>query len=468
MDHEKFLAELFPRLEAACRVERELDRKTAHRFNVLDYLRRDELGLSRIIADLLDPKAKHGQGTLFLSTLLELDGVKEVVRWPSNLDSCRTTVDKERKTADGRSIDISVEIVDAGGTRYCLAIENKPFAADQPKQVLDYLEFLKDKAKYDDRFLLIYLSATGEGPSEDSIDTESLREWKQHLAIMAYSASPAKRHDEFNEIRTPCTLADWLRRCRRICDVDHLRWFLGDAEKFCKQTFGDLTMSSDIERKTIRDFVLSDRRNLESAFAVYRAWPIVKDEICEWYLKHLCNRIRVAVREDESLKQFAEGTCVDCIYVDKSPYMNSIYLYRKSWAEYCVEGSSATLRESVTRTTIAMNNAASGPSGWGVGVASPISVENMHDGDRKRRDCLVEKFKQKFDSARNTEAWPWWRPLDEHKGDWSSLILELEEECKRDVEVDKQGVTAYFVGEFLSIARRAMPIIDEVEGRGCQ
>ena len=36
--------------------------KASARFNNLDYLRDDELGLSRIIADLLNPKASHGQG----------------------------------------------------------------------------------------------------------------------------------------------------------------------------------------------------------------------------------------------------------------------------------------------------------------------------------------------------------------------------------------------------------------------
>ena len=208
MTYGTFLAELFPRLEAVRRIERELDRKIAHRFNVLDYLRHDELGLSRVVADLLDPKAKHGQGALFLETLLELNGVREVVGWP-NLDSCRIAVATERKTDAGRSIDISVEIVDAKKTRYCLAIENKPYAGDQPKQVLDYMKFLE--CEYPGRFLLIYLSPAGEGPSKHSIDMESLREQKERnrrFAIMAYSAPPARCHDEFEEFRIRCTLAE--------------------------------------------------------------------------------------------------------------------------------------------------------------------------------------------------------------------------------------------------------------------
>ena len=60
-----FLDGLRPQLEWARKVESELDRRMARRFNVLDYIRTSELGLSKIIADLLNPNAAHGQGVLF-------------------------------------------------------------------------------------------------------------------------------------------------------------------------------------------------------------------------------------------------------------------------------------------------------------------------------------------------------------------------------------------------------------------
>ena len=78
MEYERFFAELVPRLEMARDLERKLGRKLAHRSNNLDYLRDDELGLSRIIADLLNPKASHGQGVLFLQTLLVLERLKNI------------------------------------------------------------------------------------------------------------------------------------------------------------------------------------------------------------------------------------------------------------------------------------------------------------------------------------------------------------------------------------------------------
>ena len=71
-DMEAFFAELGPRIETAEALGRDLDQHLARRFNTLHYLRNDELGLSRIMADLLDPLATHGQGWLFLGVLLEL------------------------------------------------------------------------------------------------------------------------------------------------------------------------------------------------------------------------------------------------------------------------------------------------------------------------------------------------------------------------------------------------------------
>lgn len=457
MEYRQFFAELLPRLDAARQLEREFDRRFAHRFNVLDYLRQDELGLSRIVADLLDPKGTHGQGALFLTAFLDLDGIREALHWP-DLSCRRITVVTERQIDHERRIDVSVEIVDAERNAYCLAIENKPYATDQPKQVEDYLSFLK--GRYSEKFLLIYLSPHGEGPSEESIPRKSLGKWKDHFAIMAYSTGAAERQDEFKGMRFSAALSDWFRECRRNCEVDRLRWFLKDAEAFCKQTFGGLIMSNDSESTTIRDFVLQDHRNLETAFAVHQSWPGVRDDLCRNFLEHLRGHIETAVRQDRDLKECTQlqDIVVDCKYESAVAYENQIWLFRKSWRPYRAADPSRT------RTAITMENASHGPSGWGVGVRSPISRDDMEEDDKKRRDHLVEALHEKFDKVRSFDWWPWWILLDAHKGDWDSRALELDEEYRLGAGGGEQGITRYFVDEFLVVARRAIPIIDKVEG----
>ena len=250
MEYQRFFAELTPRLNTARALERELDRKLAQRFNVLDYLRDDELGLSRIIADLLNPKASHGQGALFLRTLLtDLDRSKEARDWPRwpDLDETLISVVVERVIPDGRRIDVSVEIVSDDGERHGLAIENKPYAGDQKNQVRDYLNYLK--GEYGDRFLLIYLSPTGEGPSEESVKRKELDEWKDRFAIMPYHRGQEEQADGFEAFRIRHSFAEWLGECQKCCEVDRLRWFLRDAEIFCQRTFGGQAMTTDSENQ---------------------------------------------------------------------------------------------------------------------------------------------------------------------------------------------------------------------------
>ena len=122
---------------------------------MFDYIRTDELGLSRVIADLLDPHGNHGQGSLFLRLIPAVGELIGAERLP---DEDEISVELERGTPTQRRIDVSVEMrID--GQRYCLAIENKPYTGDQKDQVKDYLEFLSDE--YGENFILVYLSPQG-------------------------------------------------------------------------------------------------------------------------------------------------------------------------------------------------------------------------------------------------------------------------------------------------------------------
>ena len=54
------------------RVQREKNELyDSNRFNPFQFLRTDEMGLSKILAFLLDPTETHGQGDLFLNSFLK-------------------------------------------------------------------------------------------------------------------------------------------------------------------------------------------------------------------------------------------------------------------------------------------------------------------------------------------------------------------------------------------------------------
>ena len=452
MQIERFFDELAPRLETARVLDQELDRNLARRFNVLDYLKTDELGLSRIIADLFTPDATHGQGVLFLQTFLAiLKESNKAPGWP-DLDRNRIKVVPEQTITDQRRIDVLVKIEDPDGIEkpHCLAIENKPYAHDQENQVKDYLEHLEQE--YCDRFLLIYLSPTGEGPSENSIPGTLLRKnWNSRFTIMPYCKGHEEVTDELNDFRLNHSLADWIGECRKNCDVERLRWFLRDAETFCQRTFGGQSMTTHTETKAVLDFVMSDTEKMKTAIKIYESWDAIRKKVCRDFFEQLCSATEKAKRESVKLKDLVDLKVVRN-YKDDTRYENLIGMYRTSWVQYKEKGS-------IPYTHISLSNQDMGPTGWYIGIFSAIPEGEMKEKEKKRRQLLEEKLKDQLGQKRITRRSPWGSYVEKGWRDWYSLAPELHKECQ-----DHCGeITEYFVNTFIEIAEKAVPVIDEIE-----
>ena len=456
-----FFAQLSPRLEAARGLEWELDRHLARRFNVFDYLSTDEVALSRIIADLLDPKAGHGQGTRFLQTLL--DELREIGDRPDPAAGFTRGIQvvAERVIAHNRRLDISVEIPGTDGP-YCLAIENKPYADDQRNQVRDYLCFLQ--RTYGDRFLLIYLSPTGQGPSSWSLPRGELRNWTpDRLAVMGYWSGPEQHAagNRYDGFRVGLSLAAWFSACRRRCEPDRLRWFLSEAEVFCKRRFGGHSMATDSETRTIKEYLFAHPEHLETAQSVSDAWLKVKEVLCRGFLEHL--RAELAKRARAEWPDIKEDLRVDCAYGGEKPESNRLWLHRASWKPW--KGHDKKHPPNKGCTAIVLRTGwTTGPNQWYWGVLHPRHTSGMSDADLKRRARLEVGLRNEFDGVdvRSDGWWLYVRPVDDEMRDWNSLLPAIYREWK-----DGGGEVAdSYVGGMMDIARRAIPIIDEVDGTG--
>ena len=429
---ERFFVELGPRLEIARTLERELDRQLARRFNVFDYLRTDELGLSRMIGDLLNPEGSHGQGAAFLQCLTERLG------FAKDCDPSGSKVEYEWEITGGRKIDIAVKIDDV----HCLAIENKAnFAGDQPDQVQDYLWWLGQNYS---KHLLVYLTPTGEGPSENSVSREKIEELKKEatrrLVIMPCGPS-GELDDTFNDLRLPFSLADWLADCRRGCDVDRLRWFLREAETFCQRRYGGTTVTTT-ESSTVKDFVLAHPENMETAMAVYKSWPAIEAQIKSDFLELIHDKLK----EDADLP---ENTKVYYDYGGEK-YGSFIYICPASWPQYRDPNDDETL------TCIYMEAEKKG-SDWYIGVSR--STSEVHEEDRERWKRLYDAFAE-YDQQ-GDESWPWWEGIEDKYQDWDALTPRLHQEC----QAGGGEITNYFVEKFKEVFDWAAPIIDGIDRR---
>lgn len=437
--YQRFFDELAPRLETARELERELDAHLARRFNVFDYLRTDELGISRVVADLLNPDGKHGQGTTFLKLMLDACDLSDHAHLDARLGA---TVEVEKTIKGDRRLDICVCIGD-----YCLAIENKPYAGDQPRQVVDYLAWLRCNFE---KYALIYLSPSGEPPSSGSVELADLEELgdRDHFKVMPYYSGEESAWDDDGFERCDCTLAEWLADCRKNCNVERLWWFLREAEEFCRRKFGGHTVAST-ELDAISKFVVSDQKTWDVGLAVHRAMPNIMRSV---FWRFMTQVWKTEPKETE----YDYPKDIHSIWNYHSQKTKScLGMYRKIWTS-SHEGSSAySAQAKYTQIRI---EAVSGIDRWSIGVSTnnPQLIEKDQEGYRRLREALEKLGKSEADYP----GWVWWQWIDDEYQDWAAKIWDFHREC----EEGSGKMTMYFVEKLAKVAKVAVPIINDYEG----
>lgn len=439
--YQRFFDELAPRLENAHALERELDTHLARRFNVFDYLRTDELGLSRIVADLLNPEAKHGQGAIFLKLLLDGLRLEDHLR----LDVRTVEVEVEKAIKDNRRLDVCVRI----DGRYCLAIENKPYAGDQPNQIKDYLDWLRGEGF--EKYALIYLSPSGEPPSSESVGVDDLGRLEDggRFKIVSYHDTEEKeREDGFDHCRLDYALSDWLADCRKHCNVDRLGWFLREAEEFCKRRFGGHTMGNR-EVEAVRGYVLTDEKLWDVGVAVSDALDQITKDVSWRFLEKIwltwCDTNKCKNPHDFSLSRryYSART------------KTHLSIYRKSWWSYKNLGEK--------KCTQIRLEAYQAIGAWDIGIRSPNGgyFDKEQEGYRELKEAL-ERKKEELGTGSEWPEWVWWQRLAAYP-DWRLIVPTLHRACVEHDDEHREALM-YFVDKFAKIAEVAVPIIDRYEG----
>lgn len=275
----RFLITITAELEAHKRFMGLYASKLAPGFNAVDCLGPDENRLSRVIAMLLDPKGGHGQGAVFLDLFLKtITQNSKYIKNPSQpnpleelINICTMEIGTKKtqsllevptihleKGNENRRIDILIDIDGFG-----LAIENKPWAIDQPRQIIDYHTQLS--RQYRERFILIYLSRNGDPPSSNSvIEVERLpMENTGHLIVMSY-----------------LQLKEWCQRCEEKCFSPRVRFFLGEFIEYIELRFGG--GANMVEHELVIGRILNNRKDseyLNLAFLVAQSIEPIKTKL---------------------------------------------------------------------------------------------------------------------------------------------------------------------------------------------
>jgi hypothetical protein len=149
--------------EAAKQQRAEQSRLLAPAFNIFTVLQisRRESSHSNFLAELLDPKGKHGQGTLFLESFVRLcisSGRKtgfnagEMEAWAE-----KVTVSREATIFNGRC-----DLLIHAPNQLCLLIENKIDAKEEETQLARYKAWLDTLSELPEKRLLVFLTPLGQ------------------------------------------------------------------------------------------------------------------------------------------------------------------------------------------------------------------------------------------------------------------------------------------------------------------
>ncbi|MGF1546708.1 MAG: PD-(D/E)XK nuclease family protein [Thiotrichales bacterium] len=228
----------------------------APRFNVVSLFDPKEIGLSRILGDLLDPKGTHGQRDAFLKLFLsriELDKVFGDTRLATVTREDSFVNDQGR----ARAIDIVIKNREA-----ILAIENKPWAEESENQVKDYWIATESRAKTASPFLL-FLSGTA-----------------REIASMPKTQKDRLVNEgKLKERSYVELLVPWLDDCIRECRAERVRNFVLELKGYIISEFSgapDMT-----ETNAIVDLALKNEESLTSALDIGKSIDQLKRSLIE-------------------------------------------------------------------------------------------------------------------------------------------------------------------------------------------
>lgn len=232
--------------------------RLAAEFNPFQFIKLDELGLSKVIGWMLNPKGSHAQGGLFLHLFVKKLGIP----WSRDVCDVAETWIEAYAGIHGR-IDVLVR-----SGKFGIAIENKSNGAiDQPDQLTRYFNYLEKEGVLDPR--VVYLTIDALEPTSVSISKENLESMLQSgkLCLVGFKVDFLK----------------WVVRCRQECRADRVAIFLDEFARFVRENLCGVADVSESDR------LVSEVTKTKESVAAAMSLIIARDDI----QKRLMDKLRL-------------------------------------------------------------------------------------------------------------------------------------------------------------------------------
>ena len=264
---QNLLYEVIKKTDALKAAQTLYSRQLAPKFNPFDYISTNELGISQILADLLNPKGSHAQQEEFLILFIEhcLPSIYQDISWHPFIEHLQETKvyveETTRESGTRRRMDIYLHCK-VGNESYGICVENKPYAADQFEQLNDYAIELEQRSHK--AWHLVYLNESDEGPSKYSIDPNKLEVLKEQHQYT---------HLRFSD------LIYWLKACQVECQNHSVNEFLTQLIKFIQKQFMGI---EDMNIKnTVLEVMQQSEENIEASLIINNNIERMKKELIE-------------------------------------------------------------------------------------------------------------------------------------------------------------------------------------------
>jgi len=163
-------------------------------FKVAD-IGRKEVPMCRVLADLLNPKGLHCQGSAYLKLFMDTV-VKPLIKKAETLNLAKAKVTSEYSTDKGRFIDIVID----NGTVF-IPIEVKIYASEQENQLADYAAFSKSMNTEASFIPVVFLTPEWYEPSEEASSDYVHITWETHIIPWLEKCIDLEETDKASPVR---------------------------------------------------------------------------------------------------------------------------------------------------------------------------------------------------------------------------------------------------------------------------
>lgn len=271
MTHCEMISEISKIIERHKKIYEE----TGSQFNVFSIagIDSDEVIICRIIAEFLNPKSSHYQGTKYLELFFN-----KVIKLEDS-DVKNAKVSTEVVISNSRRIDILIET-----KNHVIPIEVKLYAPDQPSQCYDYVKYYENKIFSHGKFTdLYYLTLNGHLPSNESVTGKNGILEKQNGV-----GDEVIGYERIKIVSFSDHVINWLETCEEETQVVPIKEVLKQLIK----SFKILTNQTEDNMKTeITNEILKSEDSFRVASEIANYIPNAAGEILCRVLKNFESKI---------------------------------------------------------------------------------------------------------------------------------------------------------------------------------